>query len=666
MTGIKLTPLLLFVLLLIVLVISVVFGKMNNMEGFVAFQKDIVTPLAQVWIPQYSAEAVTVYKLNDNMFFDKRNGNFIEIDAEEFSTDINRLNVLMLAAKKQLDDAKIAESKAATELSNATEPNKTSKQEALTAAQRAVTRLTTLYTKAKTEYVSAGGPDPDGTSDASGNGTSGFTTMEGLTSRIDSTGVTITGLYITKRDGEKTAKYNATNTDNLNTLESKITGVISSYNTWSYPSQCRNTTPKEVIYLAWNQTTYIVIIDKVNTTRSYTITMINSTTAKTKEFINVAYQIGDNTNLGTDVNTVMKVPDYKNELIYMLHQNIGYDIKRGNVYIKPGNGINSRVLDRAGVEIADIKTKTFADNDTLKTVTDFNPWSIVINNKISGFVIPFGEETLICTFALGSNGNVNLRNTKRFGINGVYIRGELSPNALPSTVDDSEHKYDNKDDKKDDNKEDKKDDNKEDKKSEDYLLKTQIVPPVCPTCPSCPGNVACTNCGGKGGSGTLTSRGESIVDETPSARDEKRRGGIIRKVVSDTTGLARDAVSGADDLVRDAASGTAGLAKDAVGGTVGIAKDAVGGTVGLAKDAVSGAAGLLTGAASGVAGLFKANPMQMQQSSINPYMQANSGRRPRGGAMPQTVDNTNYFGALPERQSTNYMPITADFSAFSR
>ena len=133
----------------------------------------------------------------------------------------------------------------------------------------------------------------------------------------------------------------------------------------------------------------------------------------------------------------------------------------------------------------------------------------------------------------------------------------------------------------------------------------------------------------------------------------------------------RDAASGADDLARDAVGGTVGLAKEAVGGTVGLAKEVVGGTVGLAKETVSGAAGLLTGAASGVAGLFKTNPMQLQTNSINqggiinPNMQADSGRRPRG-SMPQSVDNTNYFGALPNKPSTNYMPVTADFSAFSR
>ena len=87
MKGIKLTPLLLFVLLLVVLVISVAFGKMGNMEGFVAFQKE-KSPLDKVWIPQYSKNE-EVHKLNDNMFFDSRNGNLIELDAEEYSPTAN-------------------------------------------------------------------------------------------------------------------------------------------------------------------------------------------------------------------------------------------------------------------------------------------------------------------------------------------------------------------------------------------------------------------------------------------------------------------------------------------------------------------------------------------------------------------------------------------------
>jgi len=39
--------------------------------------------------------------------------------------------------------------------------------------------------------------------------------------------------------------------------------------------------------------------------------------------------------------------------------------------------------------------------------------------------------------------------------------------------------------------------------SDDYFLKTQVVPPVCPRCPECPSFGACNNCGGNGGCGTV-------------------------------------------------------------------------------------------------------------------------------------------------------------------
>ena len=197
----------------------------------------------------------------------------------------------------------------------------------------------------------------------------------------------------------------------------------------------------------------------------------------------------------------------------------------------------------------------------------------------------------------------------------------------------------------------------------------------------------------------MVSKDKSIVGEEPRKPDGTQPGGLIRKVIVDadgiarevitdatgivrevasgTAGLAKDAVTGTAGLARDAVTGTAGLARDAVTGTVGLAKDTVTGTVGLARDAVYGATGLITGAVSDVAGIFRTNPTQIQNNMpspsqggvMNPYLQTNSGRRQQSNQMvmgPQVVDNTTYFGALPNRPSTNYMPITADFSAFSR
>jgi hypothetical protein len=77
----KVNPFVLFIILLLVLVIFVVFGYRAK-EGFVTFQNN-QNPLNYVWIPPYTKNAgsPTVVKLVDNIFFDTKNGNLIEVDS---------------------------------------------------------------------------------------------------------------------------------------------------------------------------------------------------------------------------------------------------------------------------------------------------------------------------------------------------------------------------------------------------------------------------------------------------------------------------------------------------------------------------------------------------------------------------------------------------------
>lgn len=82
MTSIKITPFVLFLILLIVLVISAVLGSYYN-EGFISYEFP-KQPIDLVAIPQYSTnnkkDNITTYKLFDNLFFDNKNGNIIEVD----------------------------------------------------------------------------------------------------------------------------------------------------------------------------------------------------------------------------------------------------------------------------------------------------------------------------------------------------------------------------------------------------------------------------------------------------------------------------------------------------------------------------------------------------------------------------------------------------------
>ena len=84
---IKFTPFILFLILLVTLVISMLFGNSwllsrKNTEGFVSFGYNN-TDVMPINIPQYSADVnKKVIYLYDNMYFDPMNGNLIEVDSK--------------------------------------------------------------------------------------------------------------------------------------------------------------------------------------------------------------------------------------------------------------------------------------------------------------------------------------------------------------------------------------------------------------------------------------------------------------------------------------------------------------------------------------------------------------------------------------------------------
>jgi hypothetical protein len=215
--------------------------------------------------------------------------------------------------------------------------------------------------------------------------------------------------------------------------------------------------------------------------------------------------------------------------------------------------------------------------------------------------------------------------------------------------------------------------------NEDYILKTQIVPPVCPTCPTCPDmpeKVSCTNCGGNGGSGTKDAEGKSLVlDEKEYKRTNNSN--PLSETVKATGNLADKTLSTGDALLRDTASGATGIAKDTVTGATGIATDTVTGATGLLKDTASGATGLLRDFGSGVKDVLTTNKTQVnnrqpQKIGVQTTGVQNQPRqRADNGTIPMVLGTNNqYSAAQPMRTQvtapSSYIPITADFSAFGR
>ena len=254
-----------------------------------------------------------------------------------------------------------------------------------------------------------------------------------------------------------------------------------------------------------------------------------------------------------------------------------------------------------------------------------------------------------------------------------------------------------------------------------YLLKTEVVPPVCPTCPSCSSSSGvCTNCGGNGGCGTQTTDTsgnntsvKSIVNNgvggvTDIGRDAiagtaylgksaiqgisdvaSGTGNFLKDSGSGIGQFAKDSGSGIGQFAKDSASGVYGATKDIGSGAYGATKDIVGGGVGIGRDIVGGGVGIGRDIVGGVGGMFNGGPNGQggYQNSYGGPQYNNTGQGGYGGPQynntgqgynqggylqpkPSTTpgqDPYSYYGTLPPREGgSNYIPITANFSSFGK
>lgn len=686
----KVTALLLFVILLIVLVISVVIANRSGYswkEGFVSYQQSKAAGQTFT-IPTYSSSN-NVTKLFDNLFFDQANGNLIEIDSPQFTVG----GVIDLAGTGII-------STTVTPRNNSSSSNK----------------------------------------------------YKGNVSLLPGGGTTSTSVP-----------------------ESQIGSVSINYNSYVYKSQSINTDTYCVFYMPWYNNTYIHILDLNASAHVGTYAQSNG------KFYNKQYSVNANgvpnsliglNQISIDIdpknNSFVSDPYYDpRKILYQVSQYVKYDITNGSLIVKTGSGVT--VYGRASPITSTSYNSPGMVSNTASTVSNipFSPSLIAdtLGNNIILY-IPDGTNTLVAVITLQNtavpgklSANYTLSNVVRFTANAVdngsnmnsnkgimglfnnYLStmnsGQIgtvppygsmpqqtatSPYATspywPSTKSSSggcpmSNGY-----------------------TDDYMLKTQIVPPVCPSCPSCgTGSGVCTNCGGNGGSGTKTTNGKTMVsgeekqtlydkltdehsffgDGTPTtgkkdangndvqwkndigkgtfssnADPNTLAGGLVLSQYSMIAGLEEGAYTAAD--VAKSGLGTIGGAiKDVTGTVGGVANNAITGVTGLAKNnqgsgPVSGPA---TGAGSGsVSGPSTGyGPSTGSESSIGtvggsgPAMSGTSGPGSSGPAGtggpgtgsggvsytgPQSMDQYSYYGALPAKAASNYMPVTADFSTFRK
>ena len=510
----------------------------------------------------------------------------------------------------------------------------------------------------------------------------------------------------------------------------------------------------QLIYIPFGNSTFIHVIEHPTTTNGqYDST---SGTEVHKTFYSIYKQIamkphGDLSNL----NVVYKDPvtsftsgqvsnnyvtanvEFKGVDIHQIRPNVFYHYTSGTLLVKEDDGSNpgqsrlamipipkvaDTVLNITHIPNTDTNNKVKLEEIIPQEIVDSFSFqlSYVYPDLLDGNLILYlksGPKTAICTLRRKSNGLYGLIGVVRF--NGTQLNSYTGPGQEEEEDIDGEEEGE-----EEESEEEESDDEGEESGSgpsgdipgsmddyykwywywntsgsmpvhfsEDYMLKTQVVPPVCPACPSCPSGGNCNNCGGNGGNGTQDSNGKSMVN----SKTGSELGGAYGKTLDTASDLLKSAGAGAKSVIDNtmglsaqAVKGTTGLAKDTVQGAAGLAKDTVQGGVGLAKDTVQGGldivgdvleTGLDAGGnlATGTAGLIRdlgQGGAQINntygstgQGSIYGGNSGTYGAPMGSGYNTQSrspLDPYTYNGKLKNRPASEFLPRTADFSSFAK
>ena len=573
----KLTPFILFCILLLVLVISSLIGNtyfksFNNLEGF---QEGLDgSGLTSVSLPQYSTQH-NVFNLHDNIYYDTINANLIEV-----------------TGTIQVD------------------------------------------------------------TETSGNTLSQTSTV--VTTRTQDS-VTYTNQF----------KTTPTPTD---VQTSELSNVSNSYVEWVTKSTDKK---YNVFYMPWGLDTYIHIIDDNARKNVATFGISNNGSIKnyshptnSSAALSSYYSDTDTANM-----TMVSEPTYSTtRKVYQLSRFVKYDVLNGNLLIITGTDANKTItvydINNVATVLTSANQAALSDKTTdLTPALNFQPFTVLdVNGQNIVLYIPTNKKVMVGLISYASSDKTKYAlKVSRFTENGIDKgTSEFGTTRVGGQADIDMFKFyqqylfSNTSGVP-----------KNGIYSEDYILKTQIVPPVCPTCPACPATPGtCTNCGGQGGSGTLATTGSSVVKKDTATSgsgwtSEKGSGTFSSNANPDTIGgsltlATYDTVAGVEDVAKTGAGVITGVASTGAGVITGVAN-----TIG----------GLGNNAIDSVENILKSNPTQVTDNSENKALKLN--QRSIVGPASQNQysyvsDPYTYYGQLPARGRSDYMPLNADFSRFGR
>jgi len=218
-----------------------------------------------------------------------------------------------------------------------------------------------------------------------------------------------------------------------------------------------------------------------------------------------------------------------------------------------------------------------------------------------------------------------------------------------------------------------------------YLLKTQIVPPVCPSCPSCMGCASCGN-GGKGCTSTKSGDKKDKDDVNTLTGELSEFGGSLNDGAKNVGNLVQAGIKNAGNDIQSGANAVGsgiktvsenvyGGIKEVTGDVYGGAKELVHGVKDVAGDIYDGVKDTADDVYDGIKRASRDVERRVKNSrgtagNYRGDVQTNMGWAGTGSGsinyVTTGVSPLTYYGAVPDRESSDFLPLTADFSRFGR
>ena len=434
-----------------------------------------------------------------------------------------------------------------------------------------------------------------------------------------------------------------------------------------------------VFYIPWGKKTYMHIInaDSESPSHEYSYLFSDTSVVYNQSLDSVPLEIGDFVQDDDSNNNkeVIEASYNTNRKVYQISKYVKYDKKNGNLIITNTNTNSLDVYKRNNttkitINISDDDSEKIFGNSDEYTSVDYKVRTLKDTvGKDTILYITNSFDTVIAIIGKDFQDKITMKSVYRFTPNGIDDGSGITENT--ETVDYDAGNMSNRNSQ----------DNDDEFNLNDYILKTQIVPPVCPAAPSCPSCTAdcgsCSNCGGNGGSGTLTKNCESVVSGDAVANISKGVG----EATSGTVGAVGDVAKSAVGTVSGVATDTVGAVGDVGKGALGAAGEVGEGALSAAGDVGKGALGAVGGVLSGAVGAIgdvgssivgsgkqvvdtagqtsQGQPQQQQQGGAQGSN--SNGVQPSGSSDPYS-----YYGQVPTKPPSDFMARTADFGAFGK